>query len=106
MTIKKGCLGDAIRTARIENNLTQEELSEKIGITPTHLKHIESEHRKPSIDVLFKLAILLHMSLDSLLIEKSENPEKITLIKRIQLFLPECSEQELQALLAALHILH
>ena len=42
-------LGNAIRNARISRNLSQEDFSEMIGISPTHLKHIESEHRKPSI---------------------------------------------------------
>ena len=27
----------------------EEELAEAVQITPTHMKHIESEHRKPSV---------------------------------------------------------
>ena len=60
--MEKGLLGNTIRQARIDNKYTQEELAEKIGITATHLKHIESEHRKPSIEVLFSLASELHIS--------------------------------------------
>ena len=106
MGLENGSLGNAIRMARIDNKLTQEELAEKIGITPTHLKHIESEHRKPSIEVLFKIATLLHMSLDILFMENTEGFEKKKLIKQISLFLPECSEPELKAILAALHEIH
>lgn len=100
--IEKGKLGNAIRQARIANNLTQEELAEMIGITPTHLKHIESEHRKPSIDVLFKFASYLHLSLDSLLSPSVESPERIRQYQEIQLMLQDCSEKELLAILAAL----
>ena len=44
-------IGQVIKYARIENGFSQEQLAELIDITPTHLKHIESGHRKPSIEV-------------------------------------------------------
>ena len=66
--MKQGLLGNTIRQARIDNKLTQEQLAELVQITPTHLKHLESEHRKPSIEVLFALASVLHFSLDALLL--------------------------------------
>jgi len=91
--IKQGVLGDAIKKARIRNNLTQEELAEIIEVTPTHLKHMESEHRKPSIEVLFKLAKALNMSLDNLIFE---NNIKENLIKEIDILLKECNEKELK----------
>ena len=106
MILKKGILGNTIRNSRIENKLTQEELAEIIGITPTHLKHIESEHRNPSIEVLFKLASTLHFSLDELFVTKNSDLESQKLINKIQLILPECSKRELKALLAALLELH
>lgn len=102
MSIEKGKLGNAIRQARIANDLTQEELAEIIGITPTHLKHIESEHRKPSVDVLFKFASCLHLSLDSLLFPSSESQERVQQYQEIQLLLQDCSTKELRAVLAAL----
>lgn len=52
--LEEGILGNSIRTARIKKGLPQEQLAELAGITPTHLKHIESEHRKPSIEVMNK----------------------------------------------------
>ena len=57
--MKDGLLGDTIRQARMDNKMTQEQLAEAINISPTHMKHIESEHRKPSVDVLFSLADVL-----------------------------------------------
>ena len=100
--MENGRLGNAIRQARIANNLTQEELAEIVGITSTHLKHIESEHRKPSIDVLFKFVSVLHLSLDSLLSMPNESNERLQQYKEIQLLLQECSNKELCAILAAL----
>lgn len=103
MIIRKGILGNAIRNARIENNLSQETLAETIGITPTHLKHLESEHRKPSIDVLFKLAQTLHFSLDNIVFSE-ENAYKMK-IQEIHNLLPSCTEKELQIIIDLIHSL-
>ena len=62
--MEKGCLGNAIRNARLKANITQEDLSEKLGISVTHLKHIESEHRLPSVPLLIKIMTVLGMSFD------------------------------------------
>lgn len=94
MELQKGILGNAIRTARINNNLSQEELAEKVGITPTHLKHLESEHRKPSIEVLFRLAKTLHFSLDNIVFSDSPLPEATT--NEILALIATCSPRELQ----------
>ena len=62
-------LGAAIWTARKTRGMTQEELAEKVDITVSHLKHIESGHRKPSVELLFQLARALELSLDSLIFQ-------------------------------------
>lgn len=70
-----------------------EKLAEIVDITPTHLKHIESEHRKPSIEVLFKLVYALRISLDNLIFEKNEfENEK----KEIDTMLSDCSLRQLK----------
>lgn len=93
MEIEKGILGNAIRTARIENHMSQEELAELVGITPTHLKHLESEHRNPSIDVLFKIAKVLHLSLDSLLFPNKDTHSEIH--SQLLLLINLCTDNEL-----------
>lgn len=65
--MERGDLGNAIRAARMARGISQEKMAELLDITTSHLKHIESEHRKPSIEVLFRLATLLDLSLDRLL---------------------------------------
>lgn len=92
--LEKGILGNAIRNARIKSGLSQEELSELVGITPTHLKHIESEHRKPSIEVLFRLVQMLHISLDNILFYKGDL--RLAKIQEIENLLSVCSEKDLQ----------
>ena len=62
-------LGTAIWSARTTRGMTQEALAEQVEITTSHLKHIESGHRKPSVDVLFQLARALDLSLDSLIFQ-------------------------------------
>ena len=42
-------LREAIRNERKEKRIIQEELAEMLEVSPTHVKHIESSHRKPSI---------------------------------------------------------
>lgn len=103
MEVKKGILGNAIRSARIEHKLSQEELAEIVGITPTHLKHIESEHRKPSIEVLFRLAKTLHLSIDNILFDSRDlRREKI---QELENLLTLCSEKELQIVCDLIHSL-
>lgn len=92
--LEKGLLGNAIRSHRIALGLTQEALAEAIDITPTHLKHLESEHRKPSVEVLFRLVKILHISLDDLLLpEKNNTPEEY---KELLLLMGHCTNTELQ----------
>lgn len=95
-----GKLGNAIRTARIAKHFSQEELAELVNITPTHLKHIESEHRKPSLEVLWKLATILNLSLDNLLFPSSA--EKNTFYLQANILLKQCSEKQLMAAVAIL----
>ena len=100
-TMEQGLLGNTIRQARIDNHLTQEQLAELVQITPTHLKHIESEHRKPSIEVLFSLASVLHFSLDALLLT-NETYEHTKRKNELNLLINSCTDQELDVFIAAL----
>ena len=90
--MERGLLGNTIRQARIDNGLSQEELAEKIGVTPTHIKHIESGHRQPSINVLYMLVKELNISLDNLFFKGIENEK----INKINILLSNCTEQQLK----------
>ncbi|MGM9649951.1 MAG: helix-turn-helix domain-containing protein [Butyricicoccaceae bacterium] len=103
MSLCRGTLGNAIRSARIRQGLTHEELAEQLDITPTHLKHIESEHRRPSIEVLLKIMECLHLSLDALVFASpSESSE---LRRETELLLYSCDERELRIINDLIHSL-
>jgi len=88
----KGLLGNAIRQARIDKGLSQEYLAEKIGVTPTHIKHIESGHRMPSVSILYSLVRELYISIDNVFFDESGNEQ----IKRIDILLKTCTEDQLK----------
>ena len=87
-------IGQQIRKFRKSHSFSQEELAEKVGISTTHMSHIETGNTKLSLAVLVKLALALEVSTDDILF-----PEPIinksTLINRITEHLEKCSPQEL-----------
>ncbi len=100
--MEKGILGNAIRTARINMNLTQEQVAEMVDISPIHFKHLESEHRMPSIEVLFKLCDVLNLSLDNLLFVSKKNRP---ILQDINNYAHKCTDKQLQVILAAMQVM-
>lgn len=45
-------LGKALKMMRVFHDLTQKELSEKLGVSKSHLSEIESGKTSPSLDLL------------------------------------------------------
>lgn len=87
-------LGKVIKNARVKNNLSQEQLAELLGVSPSHIKHMESGLRKPSVENLFQLVQILHFSLDALI-----QPELLGMDERVQdirTLLADCSPQQLE----------
>lgn len=93
-------LGNKIASLRKENNLSQEELSEKIGVTRQTISKWELEETTPDIKQAKKLSELFSISLDeltnndinNLLFEKVSNTERlagitIKILKAIGAFL-------------------
>lgn len=60
-------LGQNLRKARMEQNLTIEQLAEKVGISTTFYSNLECGNKMTSIVTLRKLADTLCVSTDSLL---------------------------------------
>ena len=58
-------LGSVIKFARLSLDMTQQELAEKLYITPRYLKAIENSGRKPSYDLLVRLVYELDIPADS-----------------------------------------
>lgn len=60
-------IGDVIRKYRKENNLTQEEMANRLGVTTPAVNKWENGNSYPDIMMLAPIARLLHISLDTLL---------------------------------------
>ena len=71
-----------IKEARVKNGYSQEKLAEVLGVSPTHIKFIESGRRKPSVETLFALARELSLSLDEIIFDR-ENRYDVSLEKEL-----------------------
>ena len=60
-------LGYALRAARKEKNLTQEQLADESHVSTKQIADIEKARRNPSYLILKALAKVVHLSLDSLM---------------------------------------
>ncbi len=67
MAIDYRDIGQRIKQVRIEKGLTQEKLSEIVGIGPSHMSHIESGSTVPSFEVFISILNALGCSADELL---------------------------------------
>ena len=60
-------MGEKLKSLRIEKNLTQKQVADRIGLAISAVSSYESGTRYPSYDVLIKLARIFHVSTDYLL---------------------------------------
>ncbi len=60
-------IGERIRRLRRDLGLTQEEMAEKIGISPSFLGHIERGTRVASLETLVAICLVLHTNPEALL---------------------------------------
>ena len=62
-------IGQRIRKIRKAQGLSQDELASKIGISTTHMSHIETGNTKLSLAVLVDIATVLEVRTDDLLFD-------------------------------------
>ncbi len=60
-------IGQRIRRIRKSKGISQEMLAEKVGISTTHMSHIETANTKLSLPVFISIAETLDVSTESLL---------------------------------------
>ncbi len=65
-------IGKRIRKYRWEQNISQETLADLIGVSTTHMSHIETGATKLSLSVFVKIACALNIPTDLLLNEENE----------------------------------
>lgn len=59
--------GNTLKTLRIKNDMTQSQLSQKLGLTKSVISAYENGLRMPSYDVLIAIAKLFKVTTDYLL---------------------------------------
>ena len=90
-------IGQRIRKYRKAHQLSQDALAEKVGISTTHMSHIETGNTKLSLPVLVKLAEILGVHTDDLLFDNPPTA-KVTPTDEIIVTLDGCSPQQTQIL--------
>ena len=63
-------IGQRIRRVRKAKGISQEALAEKVGISTTHMSHIETANTKLSLPVFIAIAETLEVSTESLLYDQ------------------------------------
>lgn len=71
--------GTNLKRIRIEQNLSQGELAEKLGMHASHISRYENNQTAPSIDVLRKMSDALHVSTDELIYGPKDGRSKSTI---------------------------
>ena len=66
-------IGQRIRKIRKARGISQEQLAEAIGISVTHMSHIETANTKLSLPVFVKIAEVLETQSDALLYDEPRN---------------------------------
>lgn len=87
-------IGQAIKKAREAKELTREQLSEQLDITPRHLQSIENEGQHPSFQLFVQLIAMFHISADQYIFpDKQLN--KTSLRRQIDTLLDTFNDKEL-----------
>ena len=87
-------IGQKIRKYRKAYNLSQEQLAEKVGISVTHMSHIETGNTKLSLPVLADISKALDIRSDDLLFDSAV--EKTIYVEELCAILEDCSPKEVQ----------
>ena len=93
MELDYKAIGKRIKIARIKADLTQEKLSEMVGVSPTHLSNIETGTTRVSLNAIVSIANALNITSDDLLCD-SVIKAKVQFEQDIALVLEDCDEYE------------
>ena len=91
-------LGEVIKSARLDADITMEALADRVGVTERYLYRIENEGKKPSYDVLKKL--IRELSIPADLIFYPENPYKDSELHVLLRMLCNCDERSVEVVKA------
>lgn len=102
-------LGDAVKEARTDRELSQNTLAERSHVSLRTISDIENYKANPRFDSLCSLASYLNISIDAVINDRKNNSGSPTM-QQIMVELASCSEEEqmivlhtLRGLLKGLH---
>ncbi|HBF4081632.1 TPA: helix-turn-helix transcriptional regulator [Clostridioides difficile] len=101
MDVDYKALGKRIKIARINKDITQEAVAEKIDITASHMSNIETGKTKVSLPVLINIANALSVTVDELLCDNVLNSKIIFEGEAKEIF-NDCDEYEVRMLVDVL----
>ena len=96
-------LGSVIKSARMDKHLTQKQVAKRLSITPHYLMSIENKQQIPSGDLLFRIIRELEIPADTIFYPEHEHDSAV--IKKLQILLRKCDEQDINAIIATLQSL-
>lgn len=70
-------IGSRIKVAREKKKITQEELAELLGMSTTHISVIERGVKPPKLETFIRIANVLDVSSDYLLMDIIDNPADV-----------------------------
>lgn len=90
-------IGQRIRKYRKASNLSQEQLAENVGISVTHMSHIETGNTKLSLPVLVKIAEILSVQTDAIIYETPQI-NKTYIMQELSEIIDSCSANKLNVI--------
>ncbi len=97
-------LGENIRRARLDSNLTQEELAEAVECNASHISNIENNYTKVSLPTLVSISNVLETSIDYL-VRDSYNNKKTGIESEILLEMSKYNDRKREELLRIAKVL-
>ncbi len=95
MELDYKAIGKRIKIARIKADLTQEQLAERVGISPTHLSNIETGTTRVSLTTMVGLANALKVTADDVLCDNVVHA-KVQFERDISQLLESCDAYEIR----------
>ena len=90
-------IGERVRKYRKAKGFSQELLAEKIGISVTHMSHIETGNTKLSLPVLASLSSALEIQADDLL--RDQPSGRVFALRELDEILNTCSDNQISIIL-------
>ena len=92
-------IGDNVRLARQNKNLSIAKLAELVDASDSYIGLAERGNSGFSVDTIIKISKALNVTTDSLLLENSPNPEPATNIDTLVAMLSNCSNNEIDLII-------